>query len=248
MTRFDKAVSTYDRYATVQKDLFTHLSKKLQKHIPSESKQNLVDLGCATGTNTAALASLFPTMTITGIDESEAMINHATNTHSKPGLSFSTQSIDDYVAHVQSDIIFSNATFQWLKNPEKTIALIKKKRPSLLLFSVFTEDTFHELKYCLSDCLNHPVTLPVDEFLIGSQWVALLEANFKSVECEQHHVTVSYPDSLSLLRHLSKTGATKPFTPKIIWTPSFLKKLDSSFIKQFGMVRSTYHMFSFIVS
>jgi malonyl-CoA O-methyltransferase len=248
MTRFDKAVETYDKYATVQTDLFTHLAKKLQTYIPSGSKQTLLDLGCATGKNTAKLASLFENMTIRGIDESETMIKHAKNTHSRPHLSFSTQTIDQTVGNIQTDIVFSNATFQWLENPEKTIALIKKNRPSLLLFSVFTKDTFYELKHCLSDCLNQPITLPVDDFMTGEQWIRLLKNNFSSVESEQHNVTVSYPDSLSLLRHLSKTGATKPFPYKKIWTPSFLKKLNASFIKQFGMVRNTYHMFSFTVS
>lgn len=244
--KFRSAAHTYDTYATVQNTLFEHLKTRLSPTLPS--LKTLVDLGCATGKHTAELADAFPHLSITGIDIENEMISYATTHHHRKNITFIPTSIDHYLPSSTDDVIISNATFQWLPNPTQTLTQIRQLRPKQILFSVFAEDTFSELKTCLSDIFNTPITLAVDRFLTGSDWISLLRSLFPHVHVEQYHLCETYPDSASLLRHIAKTGATQSFPYRTVWTPSLLKKLDQSFYTHYGMIKSTYHAYLFDLS
>lgn len=246
--RFNRAVNTYDANATVQNELFKQLKLQLRTHIPTTAVGQLVDLGCATGHHTEDIATTFSSLQVSGIDLESSMIDYANTQYHHPNLTFKAMAIESYLKTSNDQFFFSNATFQWLPNPKKTLTQLKQHTPKLLLFSVFTEGTFHELKTCLSDILNEPITLPVDRFFTGPEWLNLLRSLFNEVRAEHYQFTVPYPNSRALLRHISNTGATQPFPYRTIWTKSLLQKLDASFHQHFGMVRATYHAYIFDVS
>jgi len=245
-TRFSKAVKTYDDFATAQSRCFDKLCTIITPLGPFSS---ILDIGCATGKNTSTLHSLFPDARTLGIDAEPAMIDAARLTYCQhPNLSFQTKTAINGIQQRSWDLIFSNATLQWLEHPEHFFKILRENKPRYFCFSVFVDDTFHELKRCLSDVLGKNVTLPIDTFPTGKEWLTLTQSSFEAVECTQTRHIQTYPSVLELLRHLSKTGVTRPFTEKKIWTPQFIRQLDSAFIKHFGMVRATYHTYAILAS
>lgn len=247
MTRFNKAATTYDLYSTVQTELFNALFTQLQTAKQETDTFTLIDLGCGTGKNTLALKKYFKNATIQGIDHAPHMIDYAQHHYAHPDITYTHLSIDEVLTQTQADVIFSNASFQWLPNPSKTFELLKQKNPKLILFSVFVPPTYTELKQCLSTTLKTPVTLPVDHFLTYPDWNTLTHTMGRSVTASQLQITVPYANSFELLRQMSKTGTSKSFPIKKIWTPSFLKQLDAIFLETYGMVKSTFHMAQFLI-
>ncbi|WP_235493564.1 methyltransferase domain-containing protein [Leifsonia sp. Leaf336] len=75
----------------------------------------VVDLGCGTGTLTATLAERWPEAEVVGVDSSPDMLAAAAPlTERHPRLSFVLQSIDDWEADDDLDLIVSNAALQWV--------------------------------------------------------------------------------------------------------------------------------------
>jgi trans-aconitate 2-methyltransferase len=81
----------------------------LVARIPT-TPQRVVDLGCGPGNTTATLPQRWPHATITGIDNSPAMIRQARQDH--PGIDFHAGDITGY--QPDADLILSNAALQWV--------------------------------------------------------------------------------------------------------------------------------------
>jgi len=80
--------------------------------IPLEAPAVVYDLGCGSGLSTAVLAQRWPGAAITGVDSSPAML--ATARKALPELTFVEADIAGWSAPDPADLLFSNATLQWL--------------------------------------------------------------------------------------------------------------------------------------
>ena len=85
---------------------------ELLERVPITSPRTIVDLGCGTGEITRLIANHWPTASVTGIDESESMLDMA-RAHA-PGINWQRRSIDDWRPNQSFDLIYANATLQWL--------------------------------------------------------------------------------------------------------------------------------------
>jgi trans-aconitate 2-methyltransferase len=74
----------------------------------------IYDLGCGPGNSTELLVRRFPSARIVGVDHSPAMIEAARNT--LPLVEFEVADLDTWVPTPQADLLFSNATLQWMPN------------------------------------------------------------------------------------------------------------------------------------
>src|SRR4051794_28073474 len=83
----------------------------LTSRIAAQNPLQVVDLGCGPGTLTATLAQRWPSATVQGIDNSEAMVATAT-----PGerLSFALGDIAQWSPDEGTDVVVSNAALQWV--------------------------------------------------------------------------------------------------------------------------------------
>ncbi len=72
----------------------------------------VVDLGCGTGNVTAMLASRWPQATLTGVDDSEAMLAQARV--ALPAVRWQQGSIAGWSAEAPVDLLYSNAALHWL--------------------------------------------------------------------------------------------------------------------------------------
>lgn len=77
------------------------------------------DLGCGPGNSTELLLQRFPDAEVTGIDSSDAMLAEARAR--LPGCRFERHDVAEWQPGEAPDLIFANATLQWLPNHETLV-------------------------------------------------------------------------------------------------------------------------------
>ena len=89
---------------------------ELLARVPLEMPARIVDLGCGPGNSTAAIAARWPSAHIIGLDNSREMLARAANA----GLE--AEWIEGDIATWRPDgavdLVFANASLQWVANPE----------------------------------------------------------------------------------------------------------------------------------
>lgn len=145
--RFSKNAATYDEYARVQKKMAQRLideTKPKQRH-PSASL-NILEIGCGTGYLTGLLQT-FPQAAITAVDFAPGMIETAQKNIGNDRVRFRCEDIEEIRLTDRYDLILSNAAFQWLNHPERTVKKLGNalKKEGILCFSTFGFRTFQEL-------------------------------------------------------------------------------------------------------
>jgi trans-aconitate 2-methyltransferase len=84
----------------------------LLARIPLAAPKAICDLACGSGKSTALLAERWPGATITGVDSSPAML--AAARLALPAIAFVEADIATWSPPQPLDLLFSNATLQWL--------------------------------------------------------------------------------------------------------------------------------------
>ncbi|EOT8305113.1 methyltransferase domain-containing protein, partial [Escherichia coli] len=85
---------------------------ELLARVPLENIEYVADLGCGPGNSTALLNQRWPAARITGIDSSPAMIAEARS--ALPDCQFVEADIRNWQPVQALDLIFANASLQWL--------------------------------------------------------------------------------------------------------------------------------------
>ncbi|HVN35073.1 MAG TPA: methyltransferase domain-containing protein [Casimicrobiaceae bacterium] len=84
----------------------------LLSRIALEAPRCVYDLGCGAGNVTRLLASRWPDATVTGVDDSAAMLEEAARTPSR--IVWREESVAAWAPDAPADLIYSNATLHWL--------------------------------------------------------------------------------------------------------------------------------------
>jgi trans-aconitate 2-methyltransferase len=90
----------------------TRPARDLLAQIPLKQPSHVYDLGCGPGNSTELLVKAYPNAKIIGIDSSPAMIAKART--AVPAAEFHLADLADWQPVPSADLLFSNATFQWL--------------------------------------------------------------------------------------------------------------------------------------
>jgi trans-aconitate 2-methyltransferase len=89
-------------------------SRDLAGHVGLTDPDRIIDIGCGPGNSTKVLMDRWPTAEVTGLDNSEDMITKAKATYPKGRWILADAA--EWTTDVQYDIVFSNATLQWMPN------------------------------------------------------------------------------------------------------------------------------------
>lgn len=108
----DWSASTYLRF----EDERTRPAVDLLARVPLADAKRVFDLGCGPGNSTELLTKRFPDAEITGVDSSPDMLAAARKR--LPDVSFVEADIASWTPERAPDVIFSNATLQWLGDHE----------------------------------------------------------------------------------------------------------------------------------
>lgn len=92
----------------------TRPAAELAARIQHPQALHLSDLGCGPGNSTALLHQSFPHATVTGIDNSPAMLEKARA--ALPDCQFEQADVAHWQPAVKQDVIYANASLQWLSD------------------------------------------------------------------------------------------------------------------------------------
>ena len=93
-------------------DQRTRPAAELLGRVPLAEPERVIDLGCGPGNSTALLAARWPRCALEGVDSSAAMLEEARA--SGVPAQWVEADIATWAPDAPYDLIFSNATFQWL--------------------------------------------------------------------------------------------------------------------------------------
>jgi malonyl-CoA O-methyltransferase len=209
---FEKAASTYDRAAVLQREVCTRALERLDlvKLDPSA----IIDAGCGTGFAAQALRKRYPRATLVGLDIATAML-HASRTRIPNWKKWIRSSREVFVCAdnerlpIRSacvDMLWSNLAFQWAIDLTVVFAECQRVlRPGgLLMFTTFGPDTLKELRTaCAGDGRIH-VNRFIDMHDIGDMMIG---AGFADPVMDMEYLTLTYADARSLMRELKAIGA-----------------------------------------
>ncbi len=212
---FARAATSYDEAAVLQREIGARMLERLD--YVRLAPQRVLDLGCGTGGNLAALQERYPQAALIGADLSEPMLRAGQAPGSglarwlpfmrprRPllvaaeatALPFRTQSIG---------LLWSNLMLHWLDDP--LLALREAHRllevDGLLMFSTFGPDTLKELRASFADGHVHTQRF-IDLHDYGDMLVA---CGFADPVMDAERLTLTYATFDDLLADLRRSGST----------------------------------------
>ena len=242
---FCSASETYDKYADVQHRVGAQLIAKL----PQIEATQILDLGCGTGQCTRYLERKFPEAKIVANDISYNMIEYAKQHHRHPNINYMVSDITKTTLIGLEDLVFSNSALQWVSDLDTLFAKwsLQKNKKTVMAFSLFGPRTFYQLQQSLEEVFKKKVELSAATFHTIEQLKAYTTMYFNHVSIEQEHITKRFSTIKELLKSIKYTGTKGGPVPDLCWTPQKLEKLNTWFIKNYGVVQVTYHIFYIIV-
>ncbi|HET7084305.1 MAG TPA: trans-aconitate 2-methyltransferase [Rhizomicrobium sp.] len=125
----------------------TRPAAELLARIVAPAPGRVVDLGCGPGNSTALLAARWPQARLEGIDNSAAMLNEA-RASGIPAQWIETD-ITAWSPEAPYDVIFSNATFQWLEGQEVLLPRLMQHLSPGGVFAFQVPANFHAPSHVL---------------------------------------------------------------------------------------------------
>jgi trans-aconitate 2-methyltransferase len=89
----------------------------LLAHLPTSNVATAIDIGCGPGNSTELLRAQYPTAVVTGIDSSPEMV--AAARQRLPDVQFGVSDIGAWRVTQPVDVIFANASLQWLPDHQQ---------------------------------------------------------------------------------------------------------------------------------
>lgn len=193
----------------------TQPAKDLAVRINMENPEKIMDVGCGPGNSTNVLSSRWPESEIVGIDSSASMIESAKNNY--PNIEWRIEDATKMETEEKYDIIFSNATIQWIQDQKKLISdLVKKlKNNGSLAVQV---PMYHKMpashaieKVSLTKRWKEQTNEASDVFTFHSSdyYYNILSAKIKSIdmwETSYYHIMQSHQNIVEMLK---STGMRK---------------------------------------
>ena len=126
----------YNKYAEER----ARPAKDLIAQISLENPKVIYDLGCGPGSVTNALQEKWPGAKLTGIDNSEQMLEKAKSTY--PTIKWEQASISDWKPDEAADLIFSNAALHWIPDHPAVIKSVFESLNSGGVFAMQVPNNF----------------------------------------------------------------------------------------------------------
>jgi malonyl-CoA O-methyltransferase len=204
---FDRAGPGYDRAAILQARVRVQLLDRLGMTRLEPSL--VVDVGCGTGHAAGELKRRYRGATVLALDISPAMLREAAR-HRRWWRPFERVCADAArlpFADGSVDVLFSSLMLQWCDDLDGVLSEFRRvlRSPGLLTFTTFGPDTLRELRaaWAAVDDRTH-VHRFIDMHDIGD---ALVRAGLAEPVLDVERFTLTYADTLSLMRDLKAIGA-----------------------------------------
>ena len=211
---FSSAASSYDSHAALQREVAERLLAHLE--FTKIEPRRILDIGCGTGYFTGLLRRKFKKADILALDLSAAMTAKARASlprrlpwHGRCRY-LAADTVQLPLKAASFDLVCSNLTMQWVAEPERMLAEMRRVLApnGLLLFSTFGRRTLSELRQALAaidgERAGHVLPFP-DVTTLGD---ALAKLPVEMPVTDADLFTLTYPDAMSLMRELKGLGAS----------------------------------------
>jgi len=211
---FSSATGSYDTHAVLQREIADRLLAHLS--FTKIEPKRILDIGCGTGYFTRLLRDKFRGAEIVAIDLVETMVRATRKGHARrmPWHGRNRHVCGDAAAlpfkSGQFDLVCSNLTMQWLPDPQAMLQDMRRvlAPDGLILFSTFGRRTLNELRQTLASIAperaGHVLPFP-DVTSLGD---ALMKLPIELPVTDTDLFTLTYPDTISLIRELKGLGAS----------------------------------------
>ncbi|MFF9499679.1 methyltransferase [Streptomyces sp. NPDC014656] len=130
-TAFDHAARTYDRMTSVNPGYHAQLLRSARRlGLPrGGAGASLLDLGCGTGTSTAALLRAFPRASVTGVDASAGMLARALEKPWPERVSFVRAPVEEMAAVEAGgpyDAVFAAYLLRNVADPDAVLGAVRR--------------------------------------------------------------------------------------------------------------------------
>lgn len=198
---FERAAPSYDKAATVQRQICEILIEQLPA---TTQAKRLLDAGCGTGFGLALLKKRFPAALAIGLDLSPAMLTHTPE--STLNLVGDLEQLP--LPKHSVDLYWSSLAVQWCDLNKALIEAQRVLRPQgTLALASLGPATFNELRSAFSGVDDHQHTL---SFLAPEKIETLAHAaGFTTVHLQKSIKTAHYRDFKTLLRAVKEVGANQ---------------------------------------
>jgi trans-aconitate 2-methyltransferase len=127
----------------------TRPARDLLTQVPLTAPGVVHDLGCGPGNSTALLVERFPAADITGIDNSPAMLRQARQACG--GARFELGDLSTWMPPSDSELLFSNATFQWVPDHLAVLERLTRALPAGGVLAIQMPDNLVEPSHRLME-------------------------------------------------------------------------------------------------
>ncbi|EPO6659062.1 TPA: trans-aconitate 2-methyltransferase [Klebsiella aerogenes] len=125
----------------------TRPASELTARIAQQPVKVAVDLGCGPGNSTALLRAAWPEARIIGVDNSDAMLAQAAQ--ALPDCEFITANIEDWQPSEPADVIYANASLQWLGEHQTLFPRLVRQLANNGVLAVQMPDNWQEPSHTL---------------------------------------------------------------------------------------------------
>lgn len=232
--RFTKALHTYKNNATIQIYMVNELLALIEKITNKKKFKDVFEFGCGCGLLTNEFIKKYDFNTYFANDIVEKCSDYILQISEK--IEFICDDIEKINFDKKFDLIISNATFQWLNNPNKTVnTLISYLKPNgTLAFTTFGVDNFKELKQ-----LGYGL-----DYMDINSLKSLFGTKQNSLFIKEEIKILEFKTPYEVLKHIKLSGVNA--IGKTSFTKSKLNKLINDYYKYFKAtdkhsVSLTYH-------
>lgn len=239
VSRFARAIATYEGQATVQREAAERLAALMGEHFHVLGPR-ILELGCGTGLLTRQLLARFAPTELVANDLCPGMGVCFANA---PRVRFLAGDARSLTWPGVFDAIATASAAQWFGELGAFAARCAEALPrgGVLALSAFGPATLREVAALTGRGLAYP----------GFEaFTAALGEHFAPLATERAVRTLAFADARAALRHLRETGVTATADPGERWTKARLDALDAAWRGRFphegGGLALTYEPFWFV--
>lgn len=234
ITRFTRALDTYDRHADAQQQICRRLTGLLARHTGMHFRRFL-EIGCGTGCLTRLLKECSVIDEWYLNDLCEACRSKVATLFPGQTPFFIAGDAEGIEFPGRFDLIASASAFQWIGEPATFLhKLAGMLSPGgTLLFNTFAPGNLEEIRQLTGCGLPYPSAGQLNE------WLA---KDFQVLHIREEEIILTLDTPLDVLRHLKHTGVTA--TSNGAWTRGRQQEFCREYIRLFSTdtnkVRLTY--------